>query len=306
MKAASNFLVVGEALVDVIHRSDGTVEQHPGGSPTNVAVGLARLGRRVGELCYLARDAAGDLLRDHLRSAGVRELRDALDAPATSVADVRLDEERNAHYDFSVLWDVPPSIDWAPEGEPIDAVHTGSIALALEPGAAHVLQLLRSRPDGVRVSIDPNVRPAFLPADGAAARLEPFFELTDLVKLSDEDAAYLYPGVALDAVLDRLLGFGAGVVAITRGGEGAVLATATARVAVGALAHRVEDTVGAGDSFMAGLLDAIATLGDAGWAPDARQLAAIAEHAARASAITVGRAGADLPWRRELPEVAAR
>jgi fructokinase len=297
--SAPRLLVIGEALVDVIHRPDGSVERHPGGSPTNVAVGLARFGRDVTELCSLGDDADGALLRQHLGSAGVALHPAGIAAERSSTAQVTLAGSGDATYVFDVSWQVPGTLDW----DGVDIVHTGSIALALEPGAAGVLRLLEAAPDHVRISLDPNVRPAFLPFDGAAARLQPFLERADLVKLSDEDAEYLYPGEHLDAVLDRLLDAGAGIAAVTRGGEGAILATRDARAEVRALAPRVEDTVGAGDSFMAGLLDAIVTLGDTGWTPGPQELAAIADHAAQASAITVGRAGADLPWRSELPEV---
>ncbi len=292
----SRFLVVGEALVDVIPGPDGPVG-HPGGSPTNVAVGLARLGHDVSELCYLGTDPDGDLLRAHLRAAGVRVQSGALVAPATSVARVTLSPTGDATYDFSVLWDVPTAIDWTGIG----VVHAGSIALALEPGAGHVHELLESRPSDVRVTVDPNVRPAFLPLESATARIEPFLRLADLVKLSDEDAAYLYPGLAPEEVVDRLLGLGATIVALTLGAKGALLATVDARVTVPALADHVVDTVGAGDSFMAALISAVADAGS--WDPTRDELQDFARFAARASAITVSRAGADLPTRADLERV---
>jgi fructokinase len=294
----ARFLVVGEALVDVIHHADGHVTEHPGGSPTNVAVGLARLGHEVRELCYLGQDPYGDAVRAHLRAAGVQEDPGALVAPATSVADVRLDVHGDAHYDFSVLWDTPTEIDWSPAGDAIDVVHAGSIALALEPGAERVLSLLRGRPEGVRVTIDPNVRPAFLSRDGAAERIEPFLALADLVKLSDEDADFLYPGVPIPAVLDRVLDLGATIAAITRGARGAVLATADTVVEVPATAPRVVDTVGAGDSFMAALISVVSDAD--GWRPGRADLERFARFAARASAITVSREGPDLPSRAEV------
>ena len=291
--SAASFLVIGEAIVDVFHRGAAVV-RHPGGSPTNVAVGLSRLGHPVAELSYLGQDDDGTLLRDHLRAAGVREQPGALVAPASSVAEVTVDAAGDASYAFSVTWDAPTTIDWTG----IDVVHAGSIALALEPGAGHVLALLRSRPASVLATIDPNVRPAFLPTEDALARLTPFFELADLVKLSDEDAAVLYPGLAPDAVLDRLLDGGAGIAAITLGARGAILASAAGRVGVPADAPVVVDTVGAGDSFMAALISAVATAG--AWEPDAAELLRFGRYAARAAAITVSRTGADLPTAAEL------
>ncbi|MGN6325215.1 carbohydrate kinase family protein [Pseudolysinimonas sp.] len=291
------FLVVGEALVDVIHGADDAIA-HPGGSPTNVAVGLARLGHEVSELCYLGEDEYGELLRRHLRDNGVREQSGALTAPATSVADVHLSPSGDARYDFAVTWDAPTALDWTG----IDVVHTGSIAIALQPGAGHVHELLENRPANVRLTVDPNVRPAFLPREFAVARIEPFLRLADVVKLSEEDAEYLYPGLSPQGVLDHLLGLGATIAAMTRGGDGAVLATVDARVTVPALADRVVDTVGAGDSFMAALISAVASSGS--WDPSREELQEFARFAARASAITVSRAGPDLPTRPELSDAA--
>jgi fructokinase len=315
----SEFLVIGEALVDVFHDADGTTTPYPGGSPTNVAMGLTRLGHAASELCYIGDDEYGALLHAKLRDEGVREQPGALVAPASSVADVRLTAAGDAVYEFSVLWDVPTTIDWTG----IRVAHAGSIALALEPGAEHVLELLRSRPAGVRVTIDPNVRPAFLPREGAAARLEPFFALADLVKLSDVDAEHLYPGLAADAVLDRMLELGASIAAMTRGPDGAVLATVRDRVALPALAERVVDTVGAGDAFMAALVSAVASAGgeesggeqsggeqsggegsggegSGDWHPARPRLEEYARFASTASAITVSRAGPEPPTRAEI------
>ena len=304
--SSPRFLVVGEALIDVIHHDDGTVARFPAGSPTNVALGLARLGHDVTELTYLGADADGELVRELLRGEGVREHPAALTAVATSVADVRLGPEGDARYDFAVTWDAPTAIDWTG----IDVVHAGSIALALQPGAEHVRELLENRPAGVRVTIDPNVRPAFLPRESAAERIDPFLRLADVVKLSDVDAEYLYPGLAPEGVLDRILGLGVRVAALTRGAEGAILATIDARVTVPALARRVVDTVGAGDSFMAALVSAIAGAGagsgsapetaPGSWDPTRDELQEFARFAARASAVTVSRAGPDLPTRADL------
>jgi len=291
---ASRFLVIGEALIDVFHHDDGSVVRYPSGSPTNVAFGLARLGHEVTELTYVGADADGELVHELLRREGVREHPAALTASATSIADVRLAANGDAAYDFAVTWDAPTAIDWTG----VDVVHAGSIAIAMQPGAGHVHELLESRPAGVRVTIDPNVRPAFLPREFAAARIEPFLRLADVVKLSDVDAEHLYPGLAPEGVLDRILGLGATVAAMTRGAEGAILATVDARVTVPALAQHVVDTVGAGDSFMAALISAVADSGS--WDPSRDELHEFARFAARASAITVSRPGPGLPTRQEL------
>jgi fructokinase len=288
-------LVVGEAIVDVFRRGS-EVLLRPGGSPTNVAVGLARLGHPVFELTYLGDDSHGQLLQNHLWAAGVREFPGALVAPASSVANVTIDQAGDAEYEFSIEWDVPKTIDWSG----ITLVHVGSIAIALDPGAGHLLTLLRERPPGVRVTVDPNIRSAFLPPAETAARLEPFFELADLVKLSDEDAEALSPGVAHEALLARLLDSGPSIVALTRGANGALLATGDALVEVPAAPTTVVDTVGAGDSFMAALISAIVENGT--WSPRQAELRMFGELAARAAAFTVSRSGADLPTRMDLSD----
>ncbi|MDQ1551963.1 MAG: fructokinase [Actinomycetota bacterium] len=286
-------LVVGEAIVDVIHRGSQVVRR-PGGSPTNVAVGLARLGHPVFELTYLGNDSDGQLLRDHLRAAGVRELYGALTAPASSVADIRIDAAGDAKYDFSIQWDVPTSIDWTG----IELVHVGSIAIAVNPGAEHLLTLLRNRPTGIRVTVDPNIRSAFLPPTGVTAHLERFFELADVIKLSDDDASALYPGMAPEALLDVLFEFGPSIVALTRGPEGALLAARDALAEVSAVPTVVADTVGAGDSFMAALISAVVESGN--WSPRTEELRAFGELAVRAAAFTVSRSGAVLPSMADL------
>jgi fructokinase len=139
---------------------------------------------------------------------------------------------------------------------------------------------------------------------GAAQRLEPFFALADLVKLSDVDAEYLYPGLGVDAVLDRLLALGPSVAAMTLGPQGAVLATTRDRVRMPALAERVVDTVGAGDSFMAALVSAVSSAGgrDAAgdWDPDRARLEEYARFASTASGLTVSHAGPEPPTRAEI------
>lgn len=287
-------LVIGEAVVDVVSRADGSATKHVGGSPLNVAIGLARLQQSVVLLSHLGDDPNGELLRRALCDEGVRQHPGAIDASATSVARARLGAGGDAEYEFTVSWDAPTSIDW----DGVDVVHAGSIALALDPGAGSVLQLLRERADGVRVTVDPNVRPAFLPRGEAAQRLEPFFRLADLVKLSDEDAGYLYPGMSIDAVLDRLLELGASIAALTRGAQGAVMASRCDRLSMPALATVTADTVGAGDSFMSALIGAIVEAGD--WSPDGPRLRQYLRIASGAAAITVSRDGSDPPNRADI------
>ncbi|MFC8191744.1 carbohydrate kinase [Cellulomonas sp. NPDC057328] len=306
---AARALVVGEALVDVVERPDGTREEIAGGSPANVAVGLARLGRRADLLTWLAPDAAGDLVRRHLQGAGVHVLTGDRAAARTSLATAHLDAAGAATYDFDLEWDLPDAWD-GDAGDPL-VVHTGSIAAVLRPGGARVADLLEQRRATSTVTYDPNLRPALMgdPADVLPV-VERLVRAADVVKVSDEDLAWLLPGVAPAEVAEEWSRGGPALVVVTHGGEGAFACTAAgARLQVAAPRVRVADTVGAGDSFMAGLVDGLWSAGLLG--ADRREAlhdvaASTAEdvlaRCARIAAITVSRRGANPPRTDELDD----
>jgi len=302
---APRALVVGEALIDVVHQRDGSVESHPGGSPLNVAIGLARLGREAHLLTWFGQDEGGAALRAHLEGSGVQLAAGSDGAERTSTAVATLDEQGAASYEFDIDWRLPPS---SPELDPL-VVHTGSIAAVLEPGAAAVLELVLAHRETASITYDPNMRPALMGSpEEAAARVEPMLEAADVVKVSDEDLAWYAPGRSLEEVLTEWVGRGPALVVVTRGGEGALAVTSRGvRVEVSAPPTSVADTVGAGDSFMGGLVDGLwsAELLGAGrrealHAIDADSLRSVLERCARIAAITVSRPGADPPSAREL------
>ncbi|MFD4371972.1 carbohydrate kinase [Streptomyces sp. NPDC058486] len=295
-----SFLVIGECVADIVRTPGAADVVHPGGSPANVAYGLARLGRATTLLTQLGDDASGRLVAGHLTGAGVRL---ALGGTPTRTpsAVVSLDGRGQATYAFDIAWTLdaeePPA---APER--VRHVHIGSIAAVTEPGAGTVLALTgRLRPTAT-VSYDPNVRPALMGEHGpAVARVERCVALADLVKASDEDLAWLYPGEPVEKVAERWLALGPAVVLVTRGGDGALAVTRDHTVAVGAPAVTVVDTVGAGDSFMSAALDALAGQDRAGLAAlGADDLAGLLARAGTAAAVTVSRAGAQPPDRAEL------
>lgn len=279
-------LVIGESLVDVVRDGD-TEARHAGGSPMNVALGLARLGVEAQLLTRIGRDSDGALIENHLYRAGVRLLPASLRDQPTSTAIATIGADGSATYDFDVSWDLPPIVARAPEW-----VHVGSIGTFLAPGADSVERFLEGY--GGRVSYDPNIREALMP-DDALQRFERVARLTSVLKLSDEDAAWLYPGV--DDVLDVLLALGPSVVALTRGAGGATIASAADRVDVPAVRVEVKDTIGAGDSFMAALIACLI---------EDTPLDAAAATAIAAAAITVSRAGAQPPTRQELDAAIAQ
>ncbi|RMI44997.1 PfkB family carbohydrate kinase [Streptomyces triticirhizae] len=303
--ARAEFLVVGECVADIVRAAGRPEVVHPGGSPANVAYGLARLGHRVTLRTQLGDDELGRLIRAHLTGAGVRVASASAGARVrTPSATVTLDAEGQASYAFDIDWTLPSG---PPPDPPPTHLHIGSIAATREPGASAVLDLLGRLRAGATVSYDLNVRPQLLGgrADSVVA-VERRVALSDVVKASEEDLAWLFPGETAERVVDRWLAAGVPLVLLTRGARGALAATRAARVSAGpAHAPAVVDTVGAGDSFLCATLDALAHAGalDRAALPTltAPTLAAVAAHAAGAAALTVARPGAHLPDRAELP-----
>lgn len=300
----------GEALVDLVPaRCEGGrgYVPKPGGSPYNVAVGLGRLEIPVGFLGRISTDFFGELLVRHLRENGV-DLRYLVRSPSpTALAFVHLGAGEEPVFQFygAGTADVMLALDDLPAAFPPEVVglHFGSISL-LRPPASEVYEHLMRREHRQRVvSLDPNVRPAFI-QDRAAfrARLEEWVSLVDLVRASRADVAWVYPGEPVEEVARRWVAAGAGLVVVTLGEEGAFGRTAASAVRVPAHPVQVVDTVGAGDAFTAALL---AWLVRGGWFDRVRDLpqGALSEalaYAAWAAALTCTRPGADPPYRWEL------
>ncbi len=299
-------LVIGEALVDVVRRPDGTVTAHPGGSPANVAFGLARLGRSVELLTSLGEDAYGALVRSHVESSGATIARTSA-APRTSVATAILDTQGVATYDFDLEWALPE--DPATSPEPV-VVHTGSIAAVLEPGASTVERLIAGAKQRATVTYDPNVRPSLMGDRGQAeATIERLVALADVIKVSDEDLEWLFPEESPSDAAQRWLALGPALVVVTLGSKGALAACEAGLVSVPPVRVEVADTVGAGDSFMSGLIDGLWSadlLGghrrDALRAIDVQRVTMILDRCARIAGITVSRSGANPPTKAELGE----
>lgn len=294
MTANGLVLVIGESLIDVVR--DGGERRHPGGSPMNVAYGLGRLGVATALLTHLADDADGALIRRHLESGGATLAAGSVSAVRTGTAVATPRESGSMEYEFDLEWRLPSSrLSTTPTW-----IHIGSIATFLEPGAGEIERLLAARAPGTRVSYDPNIRPTLMPEHRSALeRFERLVGASDVVKLSDEDAAWLYPGMSMTDVIHRLLTLGPEVVALTQGEHGARLSTVDHDVHFSPPAITVVDTIGAGDSFMSAM---IATLVPRHGALDARDLNEIVRTAATAATITCTREGALPPTAVELAE----
>ncbi|MDV3130240.1 carbohydrate kinase [Mycobacterium sp. 21AC1] len=305
----SRALVIGEALIDIVQR-DRTVStergherasstEHVGGSPLNVAVGLARLGRDVDFLTHIADDEHGRRIVEYVKTAGVQLVSDSVTAKRTPTAQAVLAADGSAQYTFDIDW----QLSGTPEVAPPLVVHTGSIASVLEPGCRAVAALLDAYHVSATVTFDPNVRTALITdEDAARGRIERLVERADVVKASDEDLRWLDPRRTPEQIAQTWLGMGPAVVAVTMGERGAFAVSAAGIVRVPARPVQVVDTVGAGDAFMTGLIDALWSHGLLG-ADRRAQLARISaetledvvQTAGLSSTLTVARAGADLP-----------
>jgi fructokinase len=305
--AAPRVVVVGESLVDIVHRAGGAVDEAPGGSPANVALTLGRLGRAPILVTRLADDDRGRRVRRWLEQSGVAV--DAIAAPRTSTATAVLDASGAATYTFDLEWDLGDDVARLAEDVPAsaDLVHIGSVGAVLEPGAGQVAALVRAVHGRAIITYDPNIRPSLVrDPHGVRARVADLIGIADVVKTSDEDVQWLHPGRdAIEVAREWVLG-GPALVVITRGAEGATAVTADAEVVVPAVATDVVDTVGAGDTFMGALIDGLLAREEGvgvrtpgrGIRPD--ELEALLRRSAAAAAITVSRPGADPPRREEL------
>ncbi len=223
-------------------------------------------------------------------------------AHKTSVAFARIDADGHANYEFDLNWAVPQ----LPDLEPFGHLHTGSIAATVEPGGSTVVVAAeRMRLLGT-VSYDPNIRPALMHSpDTVVDRVEHLVSLSDVVKTSDEDLDWLYPGVSVENIMRRWVKTGPAMVVVTRGSWGAYARLAHNRdmLHIDQTPVTVGDTIGAGDSFMAGLLSGLLDAGLLG-SPQARDRLAAVDwpdvqpallRAIHTSAMTVSRSGAYAP-----------
>jgi fructokinase len=256
----ARLLVVGESLVDIVTDASGTTAEHVGGSPANVAVGLARLDHVVSFATWLGRDERGRRITEHLARNGVGVLPGSYGDGPTSTAVARLDGFGAATYEFDLRWDLP-ALE-VPEG--VGHVHTGSLGAVLRPGAAAVRTALSAAHARCTTSYDPNVRPAIMgEPEALRAQVEDHVTRSDVVKASEDDIQALYAGSSPEQVMGRWVELGAALAVVTLGGDGVVFRAASSPQVRRAptRAEVVVDTVGAGDSFMAGLLSGLVSAG---------------------------------------------
>jgi fructokinase len=309
--------VIGEALIDLVqHGEPGDFRARPGGSPFNVAIGLARLGHRTALMARLADNAFGRLLREHAAAEGIDLAYAPRATEPTTLAIVSIDADARAHYDFyfegTADWQWSAS-EMARMPEDTAVLHVGSVASWTSPGDEHIhAATSRLRQSGrILISYDPNIRPLLLGRpEHARPLIERYVGDAHIVKASREDIDWLYPAADIEHVSAHWIDLGALLVVITDGVHGAhMFRPGTAPIHHPGHRVSVIDTVGAGDAFTAGLLGALVRRGL--HTPELvsqcprELLAACLDDAILISALTCERVGADPPTALPRPHVPA-
>jgi fructokinase len=304
-------LCCGEALIDMLPRTSTLGEDayapYAGGAIFNTAIALGRLGVPTGFFTGLSDDMMGDLLRKTLRESGVDYSYCATLSRPTTVAFVKLVDGHAtyAFYDEGTAGRMITEAELPALGDDCEALHFGAISLIPEPcGTTYEALLTREHASRV-ISLDPNIRPGFIKdKDAHLGRIRRMAAMSDIVKFSDEDLAWFGLDGDEEALARHWLHHGAKLVVVTRGADGAVGYTANHKVMVPSERVTVVDTVGAGDTFDAGVLASlkmqnlltkqqVARL-------DESQIGKALALGAKAAAVTVSRAGANPPWAREI------
>lgn len=308
--------IVADAVLPVGGISGGTAQLtvHPGGGPANVAVALARLGSTARFAGRISTGSFGGMAREKLAASGVdlTASQDAVEPQTLAIA--RLAVDGSASYEFYTAG----TADWAwtdvglaplidgpfRDSAPPVAVHTGTLALALQPSGAVIERLLaRARP-AMTTSIDPNLRTALVPVQLYRESVSRWSALADIVRLSWDDLLELWPNFSPEQAADHLHAQGVQLAVVSLGEDGAFASLRGEQVRVPIAPTTLVDTVGAGDSFHGGLMHHLAEAGQLGGRLDRLDIAGLQqalEFAASVAAVTVSRPGADPPWSRELP-----
>ncbi|QDZ01054.1 carbohydrate kinase [Nitratireductor mangrovi] len=304
-------LCCGEALIDMLPRQtvDGepAYAPHAGGAVFNTAVALGRLGSAVGFFSGLSTDFFGDMLNDALAASNVDTRHVRRSPRPTTMAFVKLSNGQASYlfYDEATAGRMLALDDLPILDDSVAALHFGAISLIPEPCGSTYEALMMREKDRRVVMLDPNIRPDFIPhPQRHRARIARMAAMSDIVKVSDEDLRWISEGTTEEEFAHELLGQGVRLVVVTKGQAGATAYAAAFTVEVPAPRVAVIDTVGAGDTFNAGLLASLSQEGllskeklvDIG----ERELSAALSFGARVAAVTVSRAGANPPWRREL------
>jgi fructokinase len=297
--------VCGEVLIDLIPVAPGSNDRapHVGGGPANTAKALARLGHDVHFIDGISTDAYGEMSRDELVGDEVKlDLSKTSELP-TALAIVSLNENGGASYEFKLentaTFDF--SLDWLPDPSRYQpqVLHIGTLVTVIQPAADVLYDWALQVAEFAPIVFDPNIRPAVMSnRDLYEAAVEKWAAISSVIKVSDDDVAWLFPDQSLDDVAERWVRDGAALVVITRGSEGLIGFTADGAVEVPGVKVEVADTVGAGDTVGAIIVEAMVEKGIMALTGDVLQ--EVLHRAAKAASITCSRPGANPPYKHEL------
>ena len=298
--------VCGEVLIDLIPGADGVRVAHVGGGPANTAKALARLGHDVQFIDGISTDEYGVAARKELLDDEVKlDLALTSDKP-TCLAIVSLDANGGASYEFKIdgtaTFDF--NLNWLPDPSRYkpQVLHIGTLVTVIQPSADVLYDWAMQVAEFAPIVFDPNIRPSVMgDRDVYEAAVEKWAALSSVIKVSDDDMAWLYPGQKYKDVAQRWINDGAALVVVTRGSQGIIGITADGSVEVDGAKITVADTVGAGDTVGAIIVEAMIEKGILALTGDV--LKAVLHRAAVAAGITCSRKGAQPPYKHELKNV---
>ncbi len=294
--------VVGEVLIDLIPDRD----QHlavVGGGPANTAKALAKIGVKTYFIDGVSNDKYGQIVKAELLAANVFLDYAQYSSKPTCTAKVTLSSSGSASYEF-VIKDTATfdfSDQWLPnpQNSKPSLLHIGTLATVIEPGASVLFKWAQNVAHVAPIVFDPNIRPAVLDnRDEYVKKVEKWVAISSAVKVSDEDLNWLYPGKSTDVIANKWLEVGVELVVVTLGDKGITAYRKNEQISVDAVKVVVADTVGAGDTVGAVLVEAIVKNGLDNLTGGV--LKTMLNRAVKAAAITVSRSGANPPSKEEI------
>ncbi len=301
---------LGEALIDFVSQKGLTFEGFPGGSPMNTSIAISRLGVPCQFLGRISNDMFGCRLIDHLHDNSVGTDMVLRTDDSTTLSFVQKQSDGQARYGFFAN-------NTADRNLPIEELnkvnlpkeakilHFGSISLSMEPCGSSISEYLLNNCNDIMLSFDPNIRPSLVPGkEKYMERFQRLCKISSVIKLSDEDLLWLYPGLKSDKAIDLLLKLGVSLIALTTGKTGALLINKNNRISSPLFDLPVADTIGAGDTFHGAMLsfiykqnwmdrNSLSTL-------NKEQLQTLGDYANKAAGINCSRSGANPPTELEM------
>ncbi len=294
--------VVGEVLIDLIPDRDQYFAV-VGGGPANTAKALAKLGVETYFIDGVSNDEYGKMAKAELLSANVLLDYAQYSNKPTCTAKVTLSKSGSASYEFVIEGTATFDFSdlWLPDPQKLkpSLLHIGTLATVIEPSASVLFKWAQSVAQVAPIVFDPNIRPAVLGnRDEYVKKVEKWVAISSAVKVSDEDLNWLYPGIVIDEIVGKWLEDGVQLVVVTLGDKGITAYRKDEEISVDAVKVDVADTVGAGDTVGAVLVEGVVNSGLDKLSGDV--LKTMLNRAVKAAAITVSRTGANPPSKEEI------